>query len=362
MKSIRRATIAALSLAAATVSGQASAAEMSFRLASHGGTSGETWIVADGEIVVGTPRQFLKFLQEEEIGKGARYEVYLNSPGGILVAGLEMGRIIRDYGFGTRVARSVPFSWSTPELPFEGDEDGHCFSACAFAFLGGKWRNARDRSLGVHQHYTKDALIDVHAKKFSAIDISAQQKVAALLADYIARMGVDGRFLTRAGTTGPEDIYLFSTAEMEEFSITWDDQAYTDWRIEPYQDGVIAVTDRHNMSESVALFCRHPGELRLLLLTRGQFSEETDPEGLLSHAVVDVFRTEIPRTASSARKTRAGLEFEFELPPNLDPKRGGGMSASGPTRFQFYQEIPSKRFNEMAKVVRRNCIGSSPRL
>src|SRR3546814_9028218 len=107
-----------------------------------------------------TPDRFRRFLTAADIPRGARYEVYLHSPGGNLMAGIELGTIIRDYGFGTRVARSVPFSYSTPEFRFEGEEDGHCFSACAFAFLGGRWRIASDRSLGVHQHYTKNALVD----------------------------------------------------------------------------------------------------------------------------------------------------------------------------------------------------------
>src|SRR3546814_670317 len=157
------------------------------------------------------------------------------------MAGIELGTIIRDYGFGTRVARSVPFSYSTPEFRFEGEEDGHCFSACAFAFLGGRWRIASDRSLGVHQHYTKDALVDASAKKFTAIDLAAQQQIAGVLAEYIAMMGVDGRFLSRAASAGPTDIYRFSTTEMAAYAITWDDQAYGEWRIEPYEGGVIAV-------------------------------------------------------------------------------------------------------------------------
>src|SRR3546814_13804578 len=99
---------------------------MSFRTSTHGGTSGESWIVAEGDIVHATPDRFRRFLTAAEIPRGARYEVYLHSPGGHLMAGIELGTIIRDYGFGTRSARSVPFSYSTPAFRFEGEEDGPC--------------------------------------------------------------------------------------------------------------------------------------------------------------------------------------------------------------------------------------------
>src|SRR3546814_2551028 len=75
----------------------------------------------------------------------------------------------------------------------------------------------------VHQHYTKDALVDASAKKFTAIDLAAQQQIAGVLAEYIAMMGVDGRFLSRAASAGPTDIYRFSTTEMAAYAITWDE-------------------------------------------------------------------------------------------------------------------------------------------
>src|SRR3546814_9737945 len=62
---------------------------------------------------------------------------------------------------------------------------------------------------------------------------------------------------------------------MAAYAITWDDQAYGEWRIEPYEGGVIAVTDRRDMSDSVVLFCNDPGSLKLLLVTRLRFPNKT---------------------------------------------------------------------------------------
>src|ERR1035437_2483096 len=142
-----------------------------FRFASDGGSGGNAWIVADGEITADTPKMFRQFLVSEQIKPGSRYEVYLNSPGGNFLGGLELGEIIREFGFGTRIARSV--SLGIPLVNFgqaEHDGPGACYSACAFAFLGGSWRIAAERSLGVHQHYLEEALAQPNTKKFTAID------------------------------------------------------------------------------------------------------------------------------------------------------------------------------------------------
>jgi hypothetical protein len=113
MRAVLRALGLTLVMTVACLSATAAAAEMEFRTASHGGTSGDSRIVADRE-----------FLKNEGIRRGARYEVHLHSPGGNLIASIELGKMIRDYGFGTRVARSVPLPWSRPSLIFESDEEG----------------------------------------------------------------------------------------------------------------------------------------------------------------------------------------------------------------------------------------------
>jgi hypothetical protein len=198
------------------MSDAAIASAIVFRFASDGGTGGNQWIVADGEITTATPDEFAAFLKANNVSVGARYEVYLNSPGGSLFAGVKFGEIIRNFGFGTRVASTVPIpDYGDGSFKFEMDGPGYCYSACSFAFLAGKWRIAADQTVGVHQHYTEEALKNVQAKAFMAVDISAQQIIAGILADYIVRMGVDARFLTRASMTGPAEIYKFSSDEMK---------------------------------------------------------------------------------------------------------------------------------------------------
>jgi hypothetical protein len=45
---------------------------------------------------------------------------------------------------------------------------------------------------------------------------------------------------------GPTEIYKFSSDEMTKFAITWNDVEYSDWTLEPYKNGLIAVSKTKN--------------------------------------------------------------------------------------------------------------------
>jgi hypothetical protein len=326
---------------------------MAFKLASDGGTAGNEWIVADGEIARDTAQQFRQFLTDRGIPRGARYEVYLNSLGGNLLAGLQFGEVIREHGFGTRVARSVPLNVGQPGR-FETDAPGVCYSACSFAFIGGKWRIAPDRSIGVHQHYVADALADPRAKRFSAEEFSAQQIVNGLLADFVVRMGVDARFLSLASVTGPTEIYRFSAEELTRYSIVWDDLAYSEWVLEPYREGVIAVSRTRNGDHAVSLFCRVDRALRFLLISPRRSA--VTAEEIVAGAKVFVFGHEIKKEDIQGKTLRDKLHFEIKLPAGLKPDNPAtGIGAVGTLRSFFYQNVPERNFTPMSRVVARNC-------
>ena len=107
-------------------------------------------IVADGDITRDTSKYFRKFLATSPLD-GSIFVVALNSPGGDLLGGLELGRLIRSENLHTAVLkfRRHPLSG---ELIRESEEPGSCFSACALAFLGGNRRELISESkLGFHQ-------------------------------------------------------------------------------------------------------------------------------------------------------------------------------------------------------------------
>ena len=93
--------------------GTARADEMSFRLAAIGnpmrcGGRCPTVIAAEGEITDRTPYEFLNFV-ENNVGRSDLHAVvFLNSPGGKVVAAMQLGRIWRRLGAAAIVGRADP--------------------------------------------------------------------------------------------------------------------------------------------------------------------------------------------------------------------------------------------------------------
>jgi hypothetical protein len=277
------------------------------------------WIVADGEITADTPKDFRRFLLTGGTQRGARLEVYLNSPGGNLIGAIQFGEAIREFGLGTRVARTVPDgpAFRDGEQP-ETDAPGYCYSACAFVFLAGKWRIADGRSLGVHQSYFKEALAEPNAPKFTARDFSAQQLIEGLVLEYVVRMGVDPRFITYVASTAPTDLYVFTADEMSRFGITWNDLEYLDWTLEPRGDGLVAVSKTRNGDNSTTLFCRKDRIVRLSIDSRNPFTADVSIDWIIKQwKNASLFYADIPLQNISARLSRGRLIMEVLLPPSL---------------------------------------------
>ena len=280
------------------------------------------WIVADGEITTETPKDFRRFLTMDGDQPGDRLEVYFNSPGGNLIGSIQLGEIIREFGLGTRVARTVPCHGCGPAFPNgkpqETDGPGHCYSACAFAFLGGKWRIADGGSVGVHQSYVKEALTEPNAPKFTAQDFSVQQLIEGLVLEYVVKMGVDPRFLTYAASTAPTDLYVFTADEMNLFGITWNDLQYTDWTLKARGDGLVAVSKTRNGDRTATLFCRKDNALRLSIESLNPFAADVNADWIIKQwQNAPLFDADIPLQNISARVSQGRLVLEVVLPPSM---------------------------------------------
>jgi hypothetical protein len=284
-------------------------ADMSFRLAEPLTADGATpgWIVADGDVTVDTAKALRNFVATNRGRLDSRPTVLLNSPGGSLFGGIALGEAIRDLGLGTRIGRSIP---DQRHRRFENEATGACLSACAFAFLGGKWRTAADRTLGVHQHYTSEMLSEPSAKQFTSGDISAQQIIAGVLADYVVRMGVDARLLTKAAMTEPRSMYLFTTKEMEDYVITLDDLAFSQWKFEPLRGGLIASSKARN-GDSATLFCKSGDRLLRLQIEKASYGGENAVDELIRGATIDLFGVEIPTADITGKANRGRVTLEF---------------------------------------------------
>jgi len=197
--------------------------------------AGNQWFVfLDGDIDPDAPQRFERYVTQNHIPD--RSVVYLNSPGGSLVAGIELGRLIREHGLSTDIGRKSP---SSPKR-FDVDEGG-CYSACAYAFLGGQFRYLKQGSrYGVHQF--KSLRADERIE-------GAAQVVSALAVEYIRSMDVDPDLFTLGAAASPDDMHEIDKATLERLNVVNNGRTRPVWTVES-ADGQLYVKGERITAES----------------------------------------------------------------------------------------------------------------
>lgn len=195
----------------------APATEMSVTLVPRSSTalSREAALVQlDGPIDARAPDRLAAALE----GVDGRIDVWLNSAGGNLFAGMQLGRIIRVHGARTYIidARTL--------------RAGECYSACSLAFLGGVYRfNNNGARYGVHR-----ASLRVGE---SAGGADLEPQLSAAVGSYIREMGVDARLLAFWQKAGIDDMYLMSQQDTLELGVANNGRQPPAWTITPSSDG-----------------------------------------------------------------------------------------------------------------------------
>ncbi len=158
-------------------------------------------------------------------------DVYLSSPGGNLLAGMEIGRIIRRAGANTYLG--VLEMEPSPDLEgveFANVVQGSCYSACALAFLGGVYRyGATSSKYGVHRFYTKQAPSDK--------DFDAAQVLSAAVAAYIREMGADPKLFDLVVEAGQGQVRILSPEEQKDLRVVNHGRKAAEWIIEVNESG-----------------------------------------------------------------------------------------------------------------------------
>lgn len=212
---------------------EATSGEMTFDIIYNNHTN---IIVGDGEITSETPVKFQEFLDSDRLD-GFRFIVHLNSEGGNLYGGMELGRMIRNRGFSTDIVSYEPRSpgeewWHPRELP------GQCWSACAIAFLGGERRQIKTSSvIGFHQFSSNYASAD--SQPDAAITQATTQIVSSAVLDYIIDMGGSVDLFLMMSTALPNEMFIPDEQQQKDFQVI-SRTAFRDFDFEPYRDGVIA--------------------------------------------------------------------------------------------------------------------------
>ncbi len=208
-------------LALAVAPHQASAQEMTFRLVSVGeqakcGESCPVVIAAEGEITNGTPGAFINFV-ESNVGRTNLHAiVFLDSPGGKVVASMELGKIMRRIGAAAIVGRVDPEA-SNGMSEFLA---ARCLSACVYALMGAKKRVIPPQSLvGIHRMFTyvdaayPDGSAEVRFKRYD------NGEMAAVLSRYTGSMGVSPALIAMAEHISSDRIHIMTRAEIARFRL-----------------------------------------------------------------------------------------------------------------------------------------------
>lgn len=179
---------------------------------------GPTKVELSGEIDADAPRRLAETLSRVTT---SWLMVYINSPGGSLSAGMEIGRLLRRMNATTYVGGASREGYVS--------KPGGCFSACSFAFLGGAYRYIPEGSVfGVHRASRTSPAAD---------DLDAGQIISAIIGAYIREMGVNSALLDLSVKAGRDGIYKLSKQELEQLKVVNNGRKPPTWIIDVIEGG-----------------------------------------------------------------------------------------------------------------------------
>ncbi len=202
------------------------------------GDSGRDYIFADGYICTDTYHKFEQFLTDHPPKPGTT--VVINSGGGDLEGGMNMGALIRRDNLWTEVGaffplilpnspnikpQSVPYISESAVPPFPGV----CYSACNFVFMGGIRRTMNYGSnFGVHQFEGSGP---------PNTDLQdATERESALIVKFLTVMGISPNWIVYMAQKRGNVVTDLTLQQMQDLNVVtprWQ----TRWQIAPLADG-----------------------------------------------------------------------------------------------------------------------------
>lgn len=212
MRKLRTGLLFALGVMAAALSG-ARAEDMSFRVIGVDGGrcrgNCPQVIAAQGEIAESTPDAFINFVTQN-VGAGNLHGiVLLDSPGGKVVASMELGQAMRRLGMAVIVARPAADQGRDMALAA-----GRCYSACVYALMGGRKRVIPPQSrVGIHRMFNYSTSFDLSEGIVRERNYD-DGGMRAMLARYASGMGVSPELVNLAERTSPDQLYMLTGADI----------------------------------------------------------------------------------------------------------------------------------------------------
>lgn len=184
---------------------------MTFETVNYGG---ESVISATGHISERTPEMFLDFLQKNS-RSGVHAVVFLDSPGGIVLASMEFGTLLRKIGAAAVVAKiSSGFLGAKASVT-----PAKCLSACVYALIGARKRVIPPESeVGIHKMFLTVDGADVTALSTKQ-DRATASGLRGLLSSYTGKMGVSPELIARAEKIPSEELHILTRAEIKKWRL-----------------------------------------------------------------------------------------------------------------------------------------------
>lgn len=177
------------------------------------------------------PKRFEEYVKKNKIPD--RSMAYINSPGGDLLAGIHLGQLLRRFGFSTDVGKKS----SRSDKRYDVDP-GSCFSACAYTYLGGRFRYMMNGShYGVHRFAPS-------TPKQGNID--SGQIASAVIVEYTRSMDVDPALFSSSVIAGPSEMNELDRETLQKLNVVNNGRTRPSWTIESVEGNLYFKGERLN--------------------------------------------------------------------------------------------------------------------
>jgi hypothetical protein len=204
---------------------------------------GNAWtIYASGEIDEGAAPRLDALIAARNIPPHSM--LILDSPGGNLLSGLQLGRTIRIAGLVTYVGR--------PDRDARSHLPGGCYSACSLAFLGGVSRFVDPASIyGMHRFYFSTD---------SPLAADTAQVLSSEIVQYLREMGVDPGLFSLMTMGGKSDVVVPSRQQLEHLRVVTSGSNEPVWTVESLPQGLYLKGEQSTEwgPEKIIFFCAGP--------------------------------------------------------------------------------------------------------
>lgn len=189
------------------------ASEMTFRLVALNG--GSAIIAATGQITENTPDRFAEFMDDNPDVRGRRPVVLIDSPGGKVLASMQLGKLLRQVNASAVVAAAQPDGSGGTVVT-----NAQCFSACVYALMGARKRIVPSSSqVGIHRMFAYEAEMDPSGQYEVVRRRYDDGRLGSYLKQYSHEMGVDPGLISAAERTRSDSLRLLSQKDMHRWHL-----------------------------------------------------------------------------------------------------------------------------------------------